>query len=280
MDINFPVSFTKMNGAGNDFIFIDHRHTFLDQEQKAEMARKICRRCFSVGADGLIFIENSEQADFAWDFYNADGSAAGMCGNGGRCAARYAYHKGITGPKMSFATRAGLIKAEVLDDGNVRLEMTNPCDFRKGKPVKLGGIYYEVWFVDTGVPHAVIFTENEGVPVGIWGRQVRNEDQFKPHGANVSFVAKRADGSFRSRTYERGVEDETRACGTGAAASALYAAIKGLAEPPVNIITSGGDLLEVSFDLCGDGLGAENLTMKGPARFVYEGILTEEILNL
>ncbi len=264
-----------MSGAGNDFLIIDHRSPFLSVEEKKAMARGLCRRCFSVGADGLICIEASDRADFRWDFYNPDGSVAEMCGNGARCAARYAYTKGIAGKKLSFETIAGLIEAENFDDGTVRVNMTPPFDFKEAEPVTLDGQQFDVWFVNTGVPHVVIFVEDEHAPVEKWGRQVRFAKQFQPAGTNVNFVCKLADGSYLSRTYERGVEEETRACGTGAVASALHAALKKQVSAPVNITTSGGEQLIIDFQLS-DGPVANDVTMQGPARFIYEGQLLAE----
>jgi len=267
-----------MSGAGNDFLIIDHRTPFLTVEDKQTLARGACRRCFSVGADGLICIENSDQADFKWDFYNSDGSVAEMCGNGARCAARYAYAKGIAEKKLSFETIAGRIEAEILDDGTVRINMTEPFGFKKANPVVLDDREYDVWFVNTGVPHSVIFVEDEQAPVAVWGRQVRFDEQFQPAGTNVNFVCRRADGSYRSRTYERGVEEETRACGTGAVASALYAALEKQVTTPVRIVTSGGEQLIIDFQLS-DGPSASCVTMQGPAGFIYEGQLLAESLR-
>ncbi len=277
MDIRFPVPYTKMNGAGNDFIVIDHRQPFLNKKQKVRLAKGLCRRGFSIGADGLLFIEESKQFDFAWDFYNSDGSVAEMCANGARCAARYAYQKKIAGKNLSFETIAGLIAAEVFHDSTVQLNMTDPFEFKKGKPVDLDGKLYDLWFVNTGVPHVVIFVDNEDIPVETWGAQIRHDQQFFPQGTNVNFVSARADGSFRSRTYERGVEEETKACGTGAVAAALYAVINEMASSPVRVITSGGDQLEIAFDLK-KGPVAKDVTIKGPARIVCEGQIMEEAL--
>lgn len=267
-----------MSGAGNDFLIIDHRTSFLTVEEKKELARGACRRCFSAGADGLICIEDSDQADFKWDFYNSDGSVAEMCGNGARCAARYAYKHGIAGKKLSFQTIAGRIEALNLDDGSVRINMTDPFDFKQADPVMLDGQEYDAWFVNTGVPHVVIFVEDEDAPVAEWGRKVRFDSQFQPAGTNVNFVCRRADGSYLSRTYERGVEEETRACGTGAVASALYASLEKKAEAPVRIITSGGEQLLIDFQLS-DGPSASGVTMQGPAGFIYEGQLLAESLR-
>ncbi len=284
MAIDFPVSFTKMSGAGNDFIVIDHRVALIPEAEQAGFAKRVCRRMFSVGADGLILIENSAVADFCWRFYNGDGSVAEMCGNGARCAARFAYTKGIAGARMSFETLAGIIEAEICsDDDTVRLRMTAPCDFRTNLSVILAGQEKNLSFVNSGVPHAVLFMEEEeSVPVQEWGKVVRFHPLFQPAGTNVNFVQKLAENTLRVRTYERGVEDETMACGTGAVASALFAATYGLVSSPVTVITSGGERLIVLFDLqVGQhGPQAENVFLQGPARIIYEGKLTAEALLL
>jgi diaminopimelate epimerase len=275
---NFPISFTKMSGTGNDFIVMDHRQPLIAVSEQPDFARKICRRMFSIGADGLILIEKSGTADFSWRFYNADGSVAEMCGNGARCAARYAFVNKIAGPKMTFATLAGIIEAEVLDGSEiVRLRMTPPSDFRQGLKLELGGIEREVYFINTGVPHAVIFVENGGIPVKEWGREVRFHPLFQPAGSNANFVRNLASGELQVRTYERGVEDETKACGTGAVASALIAGVLGRADSPVRCITSGGEPLTVLFDLK-QGPKIDNVFLQGPARIIYEGQLTAESL--
>ncbi len=271
----FPIPFVKMSGAGNDFIIIDHREQIIDQTEKAALAKQICRRRFSIGADGLTFIESSDKFDFKWDFYNSDGSVAEMCGNGARCAARFAVENGIAGRKLSFETIAGVIKAEVCEDESVRIGMTDPFDFKKGEAVSFDGNEHQLFFVNTGVPHAVIFVEDNCAPVDKWGSIVRYHEQFQPNGTNANFVSKLADGRYSSRTYERGVEEETRACGTGAVASALYIAINGLSQSPIKIVTSGGDELSISFELVGD-TAAKNVVMQGAARIIYEGNLTAE----
>jgi len=278
MAIDFPVAFTKMSGAGNDFIVIDHRVPLIPEAEQPEFAKLVCRRMFSVGADGLILIEDSATADFRWRFYNADGSVAEMCGNGARCAARFAFAKGIAGPSMLFETLAGIIEAQVSDDDTVRLRMTAPTDFRTRLPVVLDGRERFLSFVNTGVPHAVLFVdEGEEVPVREWGRIVRFHPLFQPAGTNVNFVRKTGENTIQVRTYERGVEDETMACGTGAVASALFAAMTGVAASPVHVVTSGGERLTILFDLR-DGGQAENVFLQGPARIIYEGTLTAEAL--
>jgi len=280
MGIEFPVPFAKMSGAGNDFVVIDHRRQLVPQSEQENFVRKVCRRMFSVGADGVIFIENSEHADFSWKFYNSDGSIAEMCGNGARCAARFAFAKGIAEKKMSFETLAGTIEAEVLDDGEeVSLLMTSPSDFRTGLEADLDGTTHAISFMDSGVPHAVIFMdEGAEIPVKKWGHEIRFHELFQPAGTNVNFVQYLADGGIRVRTYERGVEAETMACGTGAVAGAIFASASGKLDSPVTVTTSGGEKLTIVFDLLKDGT-AENVHLQGPARIIYIGQLTAESLK-
>ena len=278
MNIEFPVSFAKMSGTGNDFIVIDHRRILVPEVNQAAFVRKVCRRMFSIGADGVIFIENSEVADFSWRFYNADGSVAEMCGNGARCAARFAYARGIAGKTMKFETLAGIIEAEILDDDEVSLLMTTPVDYKKGLVAELAGTEKEISFMNSGVPHAVLFMENDmDIPVKEWGNSIRFHEMFQPAGTNVNFVQILEDEGIRVRTYERGVEDETMACGTGAVASAIFAAEKGVCSSPVRVTTSGGEHLKIVFDLHNDG-HAENVFLQGPARIIYIGQLTAEAL--
>lgn len=276
--INFPIPFEKMSGTGNDFIIIDNRSLHIPIAEQSDLARKLCRRMFSIGADGLFFIEKSVVADFGWNFYNADGSVAEMCGNGSRCAARFAYRHGIAGKKMKFATLAGIIEAEIgADEAVVKVKMTSPHDFRLGLSLSLGNEEWSVGFVDTGVPHAVIFVENDDIPVEDWGRAVRFHELFAPKGTNANFVRMLPDGQLKVRTYERGVEAETMACGTGAVASALFAAVQKGLKSPVEVITSGGEILTILFDLF-DGPMADNVFLQGPTRLVCTGNLTAEAL--
>ena len=278
MELTFPIVFEKMSGTGNDFVIIDNRTLGIPLSKQADLARKICRRMFSVGADGLIFIENSTIADFSWNFYNADGSIAEMCGNGSRCAARFAYRHNIAGKKMKLETLAGIVEMEICaEDDVVRVKMTQPYDFRFELSLELGGEERPAQYVNTGVPHVVIFTEEDDVPVVSWGRKIRYHQLFEPKGANVNFVRLLPDGRLKVRTYERGVEDETMACGTGAVASALFAALLKGFDSPVEVVTSGGDVLTILFDLH-DGPVAENVFLQGPTRLICKGYLTAEAL--
>lgn len=278
MAINFPIAFEKMSGTGNDFVIIDNRTLAIPLDEQPLLARKICRRMFSVGADGLIFIEESTKADFGWNFYNADGSVAEMCGNGSRCAARFAYRHNIASKKMKLETLAGIVEAEICEEEEVvRVKMTKPFDFRFDLSLALGDVERSVAYVNTGVPHAVIFVQEDDVPVKKWGRKVRFHELFEPRGANANFVQVLGKGKLKVRTYERGVEDETMACGTGAVAAALFASLQKGMDSPVEVITSGGDALTILFDLQ-DGPVAEDVFLQGPTRLICTGNLTAEAL--
>lgn len=274
--INLPIPFWKMSGAGNDFIIIDHRKPLIPGDRMAEFARLVCRRKFSVGADGLFLIEPSERADFKWRFFNADGSEAEMCGNGARCVARFAYMHGIAAARMRFETLAGIIDATVADT-QATIRMTSPHSFRFDRQIEVAGQMVMVHSVDTGVPHAVIFVDDiDTIDVVGMGRELRFHPVFAPAGTNVNFVGQ-TDGGFRIRTYERGVEDETMACGTGVVAGALIAAAKGFADSPVAMVTSGGIALTVQFTGT-KGTDVDQVLLKGPAHLIYRGELTAESL--
>ncbi len=276
--MDYPVLFEKMSGTGNDFVAIDNRSKLFTLKEMPAFAKQVCRRKFSIGADGIFFVEDSENADFRWQFYNSDGSRAEMCGNGARCAASFAYRHGIAAAKMRFETDAGIIEAEVLEDGNVRIKMTDPFDYHTDMKVSLDGDDHLVNFVNTGVPHAVIFLDSADIPVKKWGRKVRFHEHFQPAGTNANFVEICGENKIKVRTYERGVEEETFACGTGAVASAIYAALLKDIASPIKVETSGGDVLAIHFEINEDGSSADNVYMEGSAHLVYSGQLTSEAL--
>ena len=262
------IPFVKMSGAGNDFIVIDNRDGRVGDEAP-DLARRVCRRRLSVGADGLILVEDHPSADFAWRFYNADGSRPGMCGNGARCVARFARLSGIAGDEMTFATLAGTIRARVRGD-RVEIDMTPPGPVAGGEPIELHGTTVAPVTVDTGVPHAVVFVEDvEAVDVVGLGRPLRHHPRFAPAGTNANFVAVQRPGRLALRTYERGVEDETLACGTGAVAAALVAARRHGWPSPVDIETRSGAVLTVHFTPDGDGV--RDVRLEGDARLVCRG---------
>ncbi len=264
----------KMSGSGNDFILIDHREPLVGEDQMRELAQKACQRRISVGADGLIFIERSDKADFKWRFFNADGSEAEMCGNGGRCAARFAWLKGIAGSPLTFETLAGILSAQV-DGMRVKLEMTHPFGLKLDETLSIHGKKETLSSINTGVPHAVLFLENiEAVDVVGMGRVIRSHSHFAPGGTNVNFVRLESHSRLSIRTYERGVEDETLACGTGAVASVLVAALKGRVSSPVSVKTRGGEVLVVHFEIKGEEV--VRVFFEGDVHIIYEAEMWEE----
>ena len=199
-----------------------------------------------------------------------------MCGNGARCVARFAYMQGIAAARMRFETLAGIIDATVADT-QVTIKMTSPHSFLFDRQVEVAGQMLMVHSVNTGVPHAVIFVDDiDAVDVVGLGSRLRHHEVFAPAGTNVNFVG-RTESCFRIRTYERGVEDETMACGTGVVAGALIAAAKGLAGSPMEMVTSGGAILEVQF-ANNQGEDVDQVLLTGPAHLIYKGELTAEAL--
>ncbi len=266
------ITFAKYSGAGNDFIMISN-YTEGYKYKYARLARFACPRGSSAGADGIIFIERSRLADIRMRIFNADGSEAEMCGNGARCSAQFAYEKRIAGKKMSIETKAGIHNASILPDA-VSVEMIPPKSFKKYtiryKKEKYNGI-----LTDTGVPHFVIPKWPHGNIREI-GRFFREHRTFKPAGTNVDFIRIENKGRIRIRTYERGVEDETLACGTGATACALTAMREGLTGRSVSVETAGGAVLKIkaTMDRKGEITG---VILTGEARLVYKGVLNARL---
>ena len=267
------LNFTKMSGSGNDFVIIDNRKSLIPANEKREFVRKVCARRTSVGADGFIFIENSDKADFKWDFYNEDGSSAEMCGNGGRCVARYAVENGIASNVLSFETTAGLISAEV-KGATVKIKLTSPVDLRAGVVLELDGETFTVDSLNTGVPHAIVYTDCiEDIDLPRIGRGIRYHEAFAPAGTNVCFVQVNSDGSLVVRTYERGVEGETLACGTGVVASSLLASRRNELKSPISALTRGGEVLKVYFDAGQENFG--DVYLEGLTKISFTGVLGE-----
>ena len=270
------LSFVKMSGSGNDFIMVDNRDGRLDIEPRM-LAERLCRRRISVGADGLILVEPSSTADFRMRILNADGSEAEMCGNGGRCVARFAEMLGIAGPYMAFETLAGIIRAQV-DGSRVKLQTSQPQQIRLHQSIEVDGDLCEIHSINTGVPHAVLFcAELEAVQVRTLGRAIRFHPAFQPAGTNVDFVTVLDGHTLAIRTYERGVEDETLACGTGTIASALVSAALGLVSSPVQVRVRSGETLTVSFT--GTEPEYREIFFEGEVRLVYQGELMADALT-
>ena len=258
-----------MNGAGNDFVLIDNRARKIKLSRDQVML--LCDRHRGVGADGAILLvpSVSGKADWAWEFYNSDGSTGEMCGNGARCFARFVQKlTGITGG-FSFETVAGVITASFQGD-QVTVSLTPPEDLRLNEQVALSIGTQTIHSVNTGVPHAVLFVpDTDRVLVQQLGSEIRHHAHFAPKGTNVNFVQRLGPNRIRVRTFERGVEGETLACGTGVTASALISARLHGFTSPVKVQVQGGERLEVSFR---DDHGEfTDVRLTGPAEFVFEG---------
>ena len=263
------LDFTKMNGAGNDFVLIDNRERNITLT--TEQVQRLCDRQRGVGADGVFLLIPSEsgKADWAWEFYNSDGSTADMCGNGARCFARFINQ--VAGPNgdVSFETGAGVIRGS-FDGDIVTVDLTDPHGLDLNAALQTSQGEFTVHSLDTGVPHAIVFVPDaDQAMVDHLGREIRNHEHFAPNGTNVNFVQELAPGHIRVRTYERGVEGETLACGTGVTAAAIISSeLKGF-PPPVKVQVQGGDTLEVFFDKDGDKFA--NVKLKGPADVAFHG---------
>lgn len=264
------LKFWKMHGARNDFVLFDDRRGRFPVADRAFITHVSSRRS-GVGAEGIILIQKSATADFRMRFFNPDGGEVGMCGNGARCVARLAFELGAAGKKMTIETLAGPVKAQVMQKG-VRLWMTEPSDWKMDGKLELADRNLTYDFVNTGVPHVVIRAiELSEVNVCETGSAVRYHRDFAPLGTNVNFMDVSPDGELTVRTYERGVEAETLACGTGVTACGLIAAKRGWVKLPVNIHVAGGDVLTVDGRLTADG--AHGVTLTGPAEHVFQGTI-------
>ena len=265
--------FFKMNGAGNDFIVIDNRDLSIALD--AVTIEALCDRNRGIGADGLLAVEPAEKgADFKFRYYNADGGEAEMCGNGARCFGRFTAHLLDAFPeRVTFETMAGTLAAEMVGD-DVRIAMSDPKDLQLNTGATIPGLDAPLHFINTGVPHVVVFVPGgdafEELDVFTHGQAIRQHPAFAPAGTNANFATVLKPGHLEIRTYERGVEDETLACGTGMVASALMHHILTGSPSPVRVDVAGGDTLTVGFEKSGDG-SFHKVTLTGPADFVFEG---------
>ncbi len=268
------ITFWKMSGSGNDFIVIDNRKGVVKEEEMSNFSKLLCRRKVSVGADGVIFIRDSDKYDFSWRFFNSDGSEAEMCGNGSRCAARFAYLNKIAPKKMIFETIAGHIMAEVLGR-RVKVLLPEPKDLRMDLDIEKMMDWKSIDFINTGVPHVVVMVDElESIPVQEIGRKIRFHKKFSPEGTNVNFMKKTGKDSIQIRTYERGVEDETLACGTGSVACALISSIRYEMQSPIDVLTKGGEVLRIYFKR--EGKKFYDVWLEGDTNIVYKGELHDE----
>lgn len=254
------VTFNKYQGAGNDFIIIDNRGSLINPADSV-IINRLCDRRFGIGADGLILVSDFYSLDYEMKYFNSDGKLGSMCGNGGRCTAHFALKHGIAGEKQKFMAFDGPHEAEVKGD-TVRLQMTDVGSYK---------MVDNNYFIDTGSPHYILFANDiDKMNVYEEGKKIRWSDKFAPGGTNVNFVEVVENG-LKIRTFERGVEDETLACGTGVTASAIAAVLKGHIDTmPVNVKARGGNL-RVEFKSSGEKI--TNVWLTGPATFVFEGII-------
>jgi diaminopimelate epimerase len=268
--MEIPITFTKASGAGNDFVLINNLSGNLDVDFP-QLARVVCDRHFGVGADGLLVLEKSNRADYSMLYYNADGSWGGMCGNGGRCIARFAHHEKIAGTHQKFEALDFLYEATVGPE-QVILHMKDPVAFRPEFPIDVKDSVVPAFFLDTGAPHVVTFVVDPKFPdVEKVGREIRNHSMFRPEGTNVNFAAVRPHNVVELRTYERGVEAETLACGTGSVAGALVAAHRFSLTSPVTVRVRSGEELKVHFH--GSKGAWTDVRLEGSAHLLYTGSL-------
>ncbi len=269
------IDFTKMSGAGNDFVVIDNRTKRIKSGSK--VAKLLCDRRWGIGADGLLLLEKSRRASYRMMYYNADGSYGGMCGNGGRCIAWFAFTHRIAGKTHEFEALDHIYNVKI-GKKEVVLTMKDPINIKIGDEILLDSGKLRINSIDTGAPHVVVPVDNlpggvslSGVDVLGVGRKLRLDPHFSPAGTNVNFIERAGPNSIRIRTYERGVEDETLACGTGSIASAIIAARLWNLKSPVGVIPRSELPLSVAFRE-ESGIISQ-VRLAGPASVVYTGTM-------
>ncbi len=261
------INFSKMVATGNDFIVIDNRRRIF-RSGLPGLAKKLCERKFGIGADGLLLAENSKKADFKMRIFNPDGSEPDMCGNGSRCIAFYAKAGKIAAGCMKIDTKAGLLSAKI-NRNNVKINMTEPKDLKESFDLKVGKKNYKLHYINTGVPHVVWFTDDiENVDMVALGGSIRYHKLFAPYGTNFNAVCLKGNNSILIRTYERGVEAETLACGTGSVASSVLSGIVKGFKSPVKVQTKGGRL-NIYFKI--KGSSASDVFLEGEVKEVFKG---------
>jgi len=259
------INFWKMSGSGNDFVVVDNRQTVV--KNPAAFAKKYCDRKFGVGADGILLVEKSKKYDFRMVYFNSDGSRASFCGNGSRCISLFAYLNKIAPEKMSFESDAGLIYSEIMPQNAVKVKMPEPKNIKLNFDLTVDGKKFSAAFANTGVPHTVIFVNDiEKTDVETTGRKIRWHKMFQPAGTNVNFVKITNKNKISVRTYERGVEGETLACGTGTVASAVISILKKYAVSPLSSETRGGETLKVHYD-------GKTAYFEGKVSVSFEGVI-------
>jgi diaminopimelate epimerase len=262
------IPFYKMVASGNDFVVVDNRRGVV--KDALAFTREVCRLHQGAGADGVLLFENSKKANFKMRIINLDGSEAAACGNGFRCIALYAHDVLKYSSRMNFESGSGLIEAEVKDKSIIKVQLMKPRVFEMEGVIEVHKLKLHYAFLDTGVPHVVVFVKDlEKVDVFETGKALRNHARFQPFGTNVNFVEVRGKKEIAVRTYERGVENETLACGTGSTASAVVSVLKGLTELPVSVMTKSGEKLRIDMQKKDDEI--TKVFLEGKAQIVYKG---------
>ena len=277
--------FTKLSGAGNDFILFDKKMN-PDLELNSQLIAKICSRRTGIGADGVLVISNDDRTAFRMDYFNADGTSGSLCANGARCALKYAMESGLIGMQaVSFTANNILYSGQVLDDKQVKFYLNEPIGLKTNFKIKVAKQLITASFLDTGSPHVVIkisdvlkdptrpdtfYSDLNQFPVYEIGKEIRYSKNFAPEGTNVNFISQ-AEGAIRIRSYERGVEDETLSCGTGTVAAAVISYFNERIEPPIKFIAKSGDVLVVDFKISNNKV--HDLSLTGPAEIIFKGEL-------
>ncbi len=261
--------FVKLAGCGNDFVLVDLRKKSLPASPST-LARAWCDRRRGIGADGLLLVLPSRKGTARMRIFNSDGSEAEMCGNGLRCVVWYLHTQNGGHKEISVETRAGLMRAQIMGRDRVRVYLSRPKNLHLGQKLKVDGKSYQVHSVNSGVPHAVLLTSHlEKADLRTLGPAIRNHKAFKPAGTNMNLMRIESPHRVAIRTFERGVEGETLACGTGAVASVVIGTALGRLQPPVQVKTAGGESLRVGFTQ--NRKPWEGLYLEGPARILFEG---------
>lgn len=277
------IYFYKLTGAGNDFVFVDRKQN-PEISLTPSKIKKICNRRFGIGADGVIIIQDVENFDFEMLYFNADGSTGSLCANGARCAIWFAEKTGrLKNRKANFISNSETYSGEVISDEKIKFNLNPPSKSKFNFRVKAANQLIKADFIDTGSPHLVIeisdvlkdpmnpFSNYQSIsefPVNTLGKELRYHKDFSPAGTNVNFYYVE-DNKIYIRTYERGVEDETLACGTGSVATALSVYFRKKISPPISLITWGGETLIVNFEV--ENQKVSNVSLTGPAKIVFEG---------
>lgn len=285
------LNFVKMSGSGNDFILLDNRKKIIPEKNYMLLAQKLCQQKLGIGADGIIFLEKGEKLPFRMRYFNRDGSEAAMCGNGSRCFSVFVYFCGYRKKSFQFETKAGpiltnlrKIPKELLSakEAVVTVQLPLPHSLKLDFPLNLDGKKLNACFLNTGVPHTVIFVNNLlELDVYTLGKKIRNLAEFAPEGTNVNFVQVIKKHYLSIRTYERGVENETLACGTGATASAIIAGIKNLVTSPVKVKTRGGEILEIAWRTDKNRYNIKDVFLTGKVQITFTGkVYVQEVKKL